>query len=169
MSNCPNCGIAITVPTSYCPQCGAQLEAMPPPQPTPPPQPGYGAGQPQDPYAQQGGYGQQPGYGQQQGGYGAPAPSQAYGSPYATQGEVPNTGTAMAVAVVTFLLCCWPAGVAGFVLVNQAKTAVFNDDFETARSKIKLTYILCGVGAAGTAMLFCVGFGFAILAESGGF
>lgn len=156
MSNCPNCGIAITVPTSYCPQCGAQLEAMPPPQPTPPPQQGYGAdpyAQQQNPYAAQGGY--------------APAGGpQHYGSPYATQGEPPNTGTAMAIAVVTFLFCCWPMGVAGFVFVSQAKTAIVNDDYETARSKIKLTYILCGVGAVGAIFLYIFAFAFIILAET---
>ncbi len=153
MTTCSNCGIAITVSTSYCPQCGAQLEAMPPPQaqPTPPPQPGYGA----DPYAQQSPHAAP-------GGYGNPA----YGSPYATQGEPPNTGTAMAIAVVTFLFCCWPMGVAGFIFVSQAKTAIVNDDYETARGKIKLTYLLCGVGAAGAIFLYIFAFGFLILAET---
>ena len=57
-------------------------------------------------------------------------------------------------------------GVAGFIFVSQAKTAIVNDDYETARGKIKLTYLLCGVGAAGAIFLYIFAFGFLILAET---
>jgi hypothetical protein len=149
MNNCPNCGIAITVPTSFCPQCGGQLEAQPPPEPPPP-----------DPYTQPNPYlqpsapiptGPDPGY-----------------APYATQGQPPDTGTAMAISILTLLFCSPLFGIIGLVMTSGAKTAIVNDDYEQARSKIKTAYLVCGIGAGISALMTCIAVPFVILMMASG-
>ena len=143
MSNCPNCGVAITVPTSYCPQCGAQLETM---QAPPPPPQDYGS--------------QPPSY--------DPGPSvgqSGYSAPYATQGEPPSTTGAMVLSILTLLFCCQPAGIAGIILTSQAKSAIVEDDYERARSRVKLTYTICAICVVLVMLLVCMAMGMQILAE----
>ncbi len=142
MANCPNCGAALTAPTTFCPQCGAQLPedlfgaqdtgpATAPPPPSdgpataPPPQPG--------PAIQNQTYG------------GSAGGSVPYADDFGDDGPVPNTGAALGLAIFTTLCCCLPGGIAGIVMANQAKQAVAAGDYEGARGKLKIAYVIIAV------------------------
>jgi len=141
MANCPNCGAALTAPTTFCPQCGAQLPddlfgaADGPATAPPPPMDGPATAPPPptaDPAMQQQTYGGDAGG----------------GIPYADdfdEGPPPNTGAALGLAIFTTLCCCLPGGIAGIVMANQARQAVQAGDYESARNKLKTAYVIIGV------------------------
>lgn len=150
MANCTNCGAALTAPTTFCPQCGAQLPdnlfgapAPADPATAPPPMDGPAtmAQPPQaDPAIQAQAYG------------GSTGSSVAGDVPYADDfdddGPAPSTGAALGLAIFTTLCCCLPGGIAGIVVANQARQAVQAGDYDTARAKLKTAYIIIGVSIA---------------------
>jgi Interferon-induced transmembrane protein/zinc-ribbon domain len=149
MANCTNCGAALTAPTTFCPQCGAQLPddlfgapAAVDPATAPPPTDGPAtmAPPPQaDPGMQSQTYG------------GSAGGNVASGIPYADDfddGPAPNTGAALGLAIFATLCCCLPGGIAGIVMANQARQAVQAGDYDSARAKLKTAYVIIGVSIA---------------------
>ena len=150
MANCTNCGAALTAPTTFCPQCGAQLPddlfaapAQADPSTAPPPMDGPATMAPPqqqaDPAMQAQTYG------------GSTGASVASGIPYADDlddGPAPSTGAALGLAIFATLCCCLPGGIAGIVVANQARQAVQAGDYDTARAKLKTAYVIIGVSIA---------------------
>lgn len=60
-------------------------------------------------------------------------------------GDAPNTTIAFVLSIITTLLCCLPGGLVALYLTNLAKTAVIAGDYDGARSKLTIVYIVCPI------------------------
>jgi hypothetical protein len=74
----------------------------------------------------------------------------------------------MAVSILTLLFCSPLFGIIGLVMTSGAKTAIVNDDYEQARSKIKTAYLVCGIGAGISALMTCIAVPFVFLMMASG-